>query len=142
MTPHGATRACRCPRPRPAPGGWLVPPDLGGPRDRRALRGRARPTATCILFALATGESSAWHRLTSEEVWLAHTGTVDLVLGGTGPTPAEGDALTLGPDLAAGHHPQLLVPAGVWQRTRPVTADALVSCVVSPGFDFEDFEQL
>jgi predicted cupin superfamily sugar epimerase len=104
--------------------------------------GRARPTGTCILFALAAGESSAWHRLTSEEVWLAHTGTVDLVLGGTGPTPEEGDALTLGTDLAAGQHPQLLVRAGVWQPTRPVSADALVSCVVSPGFDFEDFEQL
>jgi predicted cupin superfamily sugar epimerase len=36
-------------------------------------------------------------------------------------------------------HPQALVPAGVWQRTLPGTADALVSCLVSPGFDFEDF---
>ena len=36
--------------------------------------------------------------------------------------------------------PQLLVPAGVWQRTLVSSADALVSCLVSPGFDFADFE--
>jgi predicted cupin superfamily sugar epimerase len=28
----------------------------------------------------------------------------------------------------------------VWQRTVPSAADALVSCLVSPGFDFDDFE--
>jgi predicted cupin superfamily sugar epimerase len=35
---------------------------------------------------------------------------------------------------------QALVPGGVWQRTLPGRADALVSCLVSPGFDFADFE--
>jgi predicted cupin superfamily sugar epimerase len=33
-----------------------------------------------------------------------------------------------------------VVPAGVWQRAVPAAADALVHCVVSPGFDFADFE--
>ena len=113
---------------------WVAPETVVLPR-----RG-ARPTATCILFLLATGESSAWHRVASEEVWLAHSGTVELVLGGSGPTPDAGDVLTLGTDVAAGQHPQLLVRAGAWQRTNPVTSDALVGCVVSPGFDFEDFE--
>jgi predicted cupin superfamily sugar epimerase len=36
-------------------------------------------------------------------------------------------------------HPQALVPAGVWQRTIPNATDALVTCLVSPGFDFADF---
>ena len=35
---------------------------------------------------------------------------------------------------------QVLVPAGHWQRTVVADEDALVSCLVSPGFDFEDFE--
>jgi len=35
---------------------------------------------------------------------------------------------------------QAVVPAHVWQRTVPGPADALVSCLVSPGFDFADFE--
>ena len=34
----------------------------------------------------------------------------------------------------------MLVPAGHWQRTVVADEDALVSCLVSPGFDFEDFE--
>jgi len=32
------------------------------------------------------------------------------------------------------------VPADTWQRTVARTGDALVSCLVSPGFDFDDFE--
>lgn len=97
--------------------------------------GRVRPTATLIYFLLAAGESSAWHRVSSDEVWLAHTGTVTLELGGDGAAPGPASPATVG----AGS-PQVLVPAGVWQRTVPSTADALVSCLVSPGFDFADFE--
>jgi uncharacterized protein len=102
--------------------------------------GRVRPTATLIHFLLPTGESSAWHRVASDELWLAHQGTVTLELGGSGERPAEGSRLRVGTDLVAGEQPQALVPAGVWQRTVPGDADALVSCLVSPGFDFADFE--
>jgi predicted cupin superfamily sugar epimerase len=48
--------------------------------------------------------------------------------------------VTVGVRLDDGEVPQALVPAGAWQRTRPGTTDALVSCLVSPGFDFDDFE--
>jgi predicted cupin superfamily sugar epimerase/ribosomal protein S18 acetylase RimI-like enzyme len=102
--------------------------------------GRDRPTATLIHFLLPAGESSAWHRVASDEVWLAHLGRVTLELGGSGAAPDTGDRIVVGTDVAAGEQTQALVPAGVWQRTHPSDADALVSCVVSPGFDFEDFE--
>ncbi len=46
----------------------------------------------------------------------------------------------VGTDTDAGEEPQVVVPAGAWQRTLPGEADALVSCLVSPGFDFADFE--
>jgi predicted cupin superfamily sugar epimerase len=48
---------------------------------------------------------------------------------------------TLGPDLAAGHHVQLVVPAGVWQGTRLIGDGkvALLGCTVTPGFDFADY---
>ena len=48
---------------------------------------------------------------------------------------------TLGSDLAAGQHVQLVVPAGVWQGTR-LAGDgkvALLGCTVTPGFDFADY---
>ncbi|MCL8024921.1 cupin domain-containing protein [Nocardioides bruguierae] len=102
--------------------------------------GRTRPTATLIWFLLPAGESSAWHRVASDETWLAHTGRVVLRLGGQGPVPVEGPALTIGTDVAAGEHGQALVPAGTWQRTVTSPEHALVSCLVSPGFDFDDFE--
>ncbi len=97
--------------------------------------GRVRPTATLIYFLLPAGESSAWHKVTSEELWLAHQGVVTLELAGDGATPGDGTTLVVDTD-----HPQARVPAGVWQRTVPAADDALVSCVVSPGFDFDDFE--
>ena len=97
--------------------------------------GRVRPTATLIYFLLPAGESSAWHRVRSDELWLAHQGAVTLELGGDGPAPATGTRIEV--DLET---PQALVPAGTWQRTLPSSTDALVSCLVSPGFDFADFE--
>ncbi len=102
--------------------------------------GRARPAATLIHFLLPAGESSAWHRVNSDELWLAHTGVVTLKLGGVDKAPVTAEALAVGTDLAAGQLAQALVPAAVWQRTVPGFGDALVSCLVSPGFDFADFE--
>lgn len=102
--------------------------------------GRTRSTGTLIYFLLPAGESSAWHKVASDELWLAHQGRVTLELGGDGARPGEVTAYVVGTGLAAGELPQVLVPRGVWQRTRPADEDALVSCVVSPGFDFADFE--
>jgi predicted cupin superfamily sugar epimerase len=102
--------------------------------------GRVRPTATLIHFLLPAGESSAWHRVASDELWLAHTGAVSLQYGGSAGTPVDGDSVVVGLDLAAGQRTQSLVPAGEWQRTLPSDGDALVSCLVSPGFDFADFD--
>ena len=99
--------------------------------------GRVRPTATLIYFLLPAGEASAWHRVRSDEIWLAHEGEVCVELGGDGvtPDPASAERLVIGAGM-----PQGLVPADVWQRTVPSAGDALVSCLVSPGFDFADFE--
>lgn len=97
--------------------------------------GRVRPTATLIYFLLPAGEASAWHRVRSDEIWLAHQGEVRLELGGDGRAPGEPVEAVVRPGSA-----QVLVPADVWQRTVPSDTDALVSCLVSPGFDFADFE--
>src|SRR4051812_6449446 len=104
--------------------------------------GRERALATLIHFLLPAGESSSWHRVTSEEVWLVHRGSVLLQLGGDGEAPDVDSVGTtvLGSDLAPGEVAQVVVPAHVWQRTVPGAVDALVSCLVSPGFDFDDFE--
>jgi predicted cupin superfamily sugar epimerase/tRNA(Arg) A34 adenosine deaminase TadA len=102
--------------------------------------GRVRSTATLIWFLLPAGDASAWHKVASDEVWLAHDGTVRLQLGGEGEAPAEGPVHVVGAEGAPGQEPEVVVPAGHWQRTLPSDRDALVRCLVSPGFEFEDFE--
>src|SRR5262245_60029717 len=74
--------------------------------------GRLPPTATLIWFLLPAGESSAWHRVSSDEIWLAHSGAVVLKLGGSGPAPVPAETLRIDPFLT-----QAVVPGGVWQRT-------------------------
>ena len=125
-------------RPHPE-GGWYRETWQAGERVRTD-DGRDRSTGTLILFLLPAGESSRWHRVASDEIWLAHRGVVALEFGGDGPRPQPGQVVSIGIDPAADQRPQLLVPAGTWQRTLPSETDGLVSCVVSPGFDFEDFE--
>ena len=97
-----------------------------------------RSAGTAILFVLMPGQQSAWHTVRSAELWLYHRGS-PLVLE-VGPDTQRATAHVLGPDIAAGEHPQLIVPPGYWQRARPRDPEAaLVSCVVVPGFDFADF---
>lgn len=101
-----------------------------------------RATATAIVFLLQPGEFSRWHLVRSDELWLwQRGGPLTLLLGGAGEAPAaEPERIVLGPDVYGGHLLQALVPGGHWQSARPATAEeALVSCVVSPGFDFADF---
>jgi predicted cupin superfamily sugar epimerase len=43
------------------------------------------------------------------------------------------------PVLLDSGHPQVLVTAGTRQGTDPVTDEVLVSCVVSPGFEWSGF---
>jgi predicted cupin superfamily sugar epimerase len=88
-----------------------------------------RASATGILFALHPGETSAWHRVTSDELWFWHAG------GGLMLHIGDAEPVRLGPD-----RPQVLVPGGMWQSASPADDEpVLVSCVVTPGFDFADF---
>jgi predicted cupin superfamily sugar epimerase len=104
-----------------------------------------RAAATAIYFLLHPGEQSRWHVVRSDELWLWHSGgPLTLRFGGRGSRPG-GDPVerTLGPDVAAGQHPQLLVPRGEWQAAVPAADEpVLVSCVVAPGFDMADFSML
>jgi len=95
-----------------------------------------RASATAIYFLLAPGEESRWHRVRSAEVWLWHSGGPLILEYGEEPVTT----VTLGPDVRAGQRPQVVVPAGAWQAARPAgDQPVLVSCIVSPGFDFADF---
>ena len=104
-------------------------------RDHPASGGRG--AGTSILFLLAAGERSHWHRVDAAEIWLWQAGA-PLLLGidaGTGQ-----GTVRLGPDLAGGEALQAVVPAHAWQDARSLGAWSLVSCVVAPAFEFSGFE--
>lgn len=113
--------------------GTAVPEGYGGPRAY----------ATGIYFLLHPGEVSRWHRVRSDELWLWHRGgPLRMRLGGSGAAPDEPGAeeAVLGPGVEHGQRPQLLVPGGVWQCAEPAGDEpTLVTCVVAPGFHYEDF---
>jgi uncharacterized protein len=108
-----------------------------------ALLGGVRPYGTAIYYLLEEGTFSEMHVLASDEIFHFYLGDPVEMLqllpdGGS-------RVVTLGPDLAAGQHVQLVVPAGVWQGTRLVDREngrgkfALLGCTVTPGFDFADY---
>ena len=102
------------------------------PRGSRAL-------GTAIYYLLEPGTFSEMHVLDSDEIFHFYIGDpvemLQLLPDG------RSAVFTLGPDLAAGQHVQLVVPAGVWQGTRLVGDGrvALLGCSVTPGFDFADY---
>lgn len=97
-----------------------------------------RAFATAILFLLEAGDISTLHRIRSDELWHFHAGS-PLVIHAIFPDGVH-RAWRLGSDLAAGELFQAAVPAGCWFGAEPTGEFALVSCTVSPGFDFRDFE--
>jgi len=98
-----------------------------------------RAAGTAIYYLLEPDTFSEMHVLTSDELFHFYLGDpVEMLqLWPDGRSAL----LILGPDLAAGHHVQLLVPAGVWQGTKLIGDGkvALMGCSVVPGFDFADY---
>jgi hypothetical protein len=108
---------------------WRSPLQVRGPRG-------VRPAMTVIHYLLAAGDLSAFHCVHSEEAWFhAAGGPLELhVLDASGGHEDH----RLGPGAGRA---QVVVPAGAWQAARPAGQRwVLSSCVVAPGFEFEDFQ--
>lgn len=98
-----------------------------------------RPSGTCIYFLLKNGERSHWHRVDAVEIWHYYSGApliLSLSVSDAGPRVDH----RLGPDLASGARPQVIVPKHHWQAARTTGDWTLVGCTVSPAFQFEGFE--
>jgi predicted cupin superfamily sugar epimerase len=119
-----------------------------------AAQGR-RASATTIAFLLTAERPSRFHRLLSDELWV-HRGGAPLELWLLEP---DGGArsLNLGPvsgEAPLTTRPMARVPAYVWQAARVAPALggpggaaacsapgwSLATCVVTPGFEYADFE--
>lgn len=97
-----------------------------------------RAGATAIHFLLEQGQRSHWHRVDATEIWLWHSGSPLRLLtapGDAGPI----EAYLLGGDPLAGQVPQHVIAPHHWQAAEAVEGWALVSCIVSPAFEFSGF---
>lgn len=113
-------------------------PEGGFFRETWRADNAGRATGTAIYFLLRGQDSNRWHSVDAAEIWHFHAGA-PLILSispeDTGPATDH----VLGTDLATGARPQLVVPPGHWQMARSTGAYTLVSCTVSPGFEFDRF---
>ena len=100
--------------------------------------GKERSLATSIYFLIEEKDASNFHRLKSDEIWYFHSGSPLTIVVIT----PEGllETHQLGLDFEKHEKPQILVPGGSIFGSFVKDDFALVGCMVSPGFDFEDFE--
>lgn len=107
---------------------------------RSALTTGDRSLCTTIYFLLQGEQVSHFHQLTADEIWFFHYGDALLVhqIDAAGNLTAQ----KLGNKLDEGETPQLLIPAGSIFASEMTNKNSfvLVSCMVSPGFEFDDFK--
>lgn len=99
-----------------------------------------RPLYTSIYFLLRSGEVSHFHRLQSDEIWYFHGGsslTVHMIM-----PDGRYEQIALGLAIDKGEVPQFNVPKNTifGSSVQAENTFSLVGCMVSPGFDFADFE--
>ncbi|WP_053361414.1 cupin domain-containing protein [Bacillus sp. FJAT-27251] len=95
---------------------------------------------TSIYFLLTSNDISHFHRLKSDELWYFHAGsplTIHVI-----EENGEYKEMKLGLNLDEGEVPQALVPKNAIFGSTVMDEDtfSLVGCMVSPGFEYQDFE--
>jgi uncharacterized protein len=133
-------------QPHPREGGWYVrtyeATEVVGAEAFSDMRyDGARRTGTAIYYLLEPETFSEMHRLKSDEVFHFYAGDAVAMLQLT--ANGKGVTVVIGKDLLRGQRPQVVVERGVWQGSRLVEGGrwALLGCTVSPGFEFEDYEE-
>ena len=104
-----------------------------------APSGGGRPSGSAILFLLAAGHRSHWHRLDADEVWQYSGGDPVELCVWSEDDPAVA-VHRLGPVEDGRADVQAVVPAGAWQTASSLGTWTLVGCIVTPAFEFEGFE--
>lgn len=117
-------------------GGWYAETWRGPPNEQ------GRAVGTAIHFLLTQDQNSHWHRIDAHELWIWQAGD-PLMLMVAEDEAASVEKTVLGRSISQGQKMQGIVEPGFWQAAQPVEGSAgytLVSCVVTPGFEFEHFE--
>lgn len=93
--------------------------------------------STAIYYLLVDPDFSALHQLDSVEVyhWYAGDPLQLVVIHPDGRV----EEPVVGPDVAAGQHPQYVVRAEAWHGSRTAGGWSLVGTTMAPGFSWEGF---
>jgi len=100
-----------------------------------------RTATTLIHFMMTAGNFSAWHRLTSDEVWHFYEGHPILIHTLT--PSGQLSTITLGDKRVNPQYQyQAIIEKDTWFAAEVMNNSpyALCGCQVSPGFEYEDFE--
>jgi predicted cupin superfamily sugar epimerase len=98
-----------------------------------------RPWGSAIYYLLLEGEVSAPHRIDATELWHFYAGA-PLELTRRTDDDEQVQVTILGPDVMAGHEPQIVVEPRVWQSAHSLGSFSFVGVTVTPAFTFEGFE--
>ncbi len=93
---------------------------------------------TSIHFLLEEGNVSHFHSIKSDELWCYQAG--DPLIVYVIPPNGKLIELKIGPNIEKGEVFQAVVPAGTIFGSKSGGLYSLVGCIVSPGFDFQDFK--
>lgn len=102
--------------------------------------GKVRNTGTAIYYLLRGDDKSHFHKVGSDEIWLFHSGeAIEMLI-----ITEDGNLQTkiLGNAFDKGEEPQITILANTWfaAKIRSGKEHAFVSCVVAPGFEFDDYQ--
>ena len=143
MTAEELKRLLRL-EPHPCEGGWFIQTWKAEETIPKAVLPERYPAeraaGTAIYYLLEPDTFSELHRLASDEIFHFYLGDpVEMLQLWPDGSSRE---VVLGQDLTAGQTVQLQVPKHVWQGSRLVPGGkfALLGCMVSPGFDYADYE--
>lgn len=124
---------------QPHPEGGYYKETYRGEHRIKLDNGKERDSSTAIYYMLTNEDKSHFHKVLSDEIWLFHQGETIIIYE----IDQHGELVThlLGIHFDNGETPQIVIPKGNWFAAQidSKTGFSLVSCIVAPGFEFEDF---
>ena len=118
---------------------YVAPDSVAGELLQGSFEGQ-RALSTCIYYLMKSDNFSQLHQLKGDEIWCFHYGsplTIHMIDPG-----GSYEVVKLGVNPENGEVPQFVVPAGkIFGATvNDPDSFSLGSCMVSPGFIFDDFK--
>ena len=124
---------------KPHPEGGFYKETYRAPLEMELENQRKRNSSTAIYYLLMDDIKSHFHKVLSDEIWLYHQGETVVIYE----LNESGSMIIhhLGIDIQNGENPQIMIPKNHWfaAKIKNNVGFCLVSCMVAPGFEFEDF---